>query len=39
MPEMGYIEYYSAKKQKELGNDICVTISDRHITALKNIGK
>jgi glycosyltransferase involved in cell wall biosynthesis len=31
MPELGYTEYYLAKKQREIGHDVCVVTSNRHI--------
>lgn len=29
LPERGYIEYYLAKKQLEIGHDVCIITSDR----------
>jgi len=32
MPELGYTEYYLAKKQQEMGHEICVVTSDRYMS-------
>jgi glycosyltransferase involved in cell wall biosynthesis len=32
MPELGYTEYYLAKKQQEMGHEICVITSDRYMS-------
>ena len=33
MPELGYTEYYLAKKQHEIGHEVCVITSDWYISA------
>ena len=35
MPELGYTEYYLAKKQHEMGHQICIITSDHHIADSK----
>jgi len=39
MPERGYTEYYLAKKQHEMGHDVCVITSDRYPSSGKRYRK
>jgi len=37
MPELGYTEYYLARKQREMGHEVYVVTSDRLISVSRNI--